>query len=299
MKRTFRKWFLPLMIALIACLAGSFAACGKTSGKEPEGKSYTITFDVNGGASLSDKTWTEGTTLSLPTPSAGSSIDMYGYTFTGWFYDEDCTLAVDRTNFDVSYAAKGVITLYAGWTNLHSIYFDSKTSETIAPVQFAYGSVVSLSDLPVPSARTVGSTTCDFLYWIRTNTGNPVTEDFVMDAQDMYFHAVYDVGTNTRFELNNEGYYVPTSSESKTTHSRFRNYTLQDGQVYSVDMTLPENWTSYSDDCGPVFTGIHFDEAGTTFNNGHYIVMFISCQKNYNGAIEFWGTADVNGAPKD
>ena len=287
------------MIALIACLAGSFAACGKTSGKEPEGKSYTITFDVNGGASLSDKTWTEGTTLSLPTPSAGSSIDMYGYTFTGWFYDEDRTLAVDRTNFDVSYAAKGVITLYAGWTNLHSIYFDSKTSETIAPVQFAYGSVVSLSDLPVPSARTVGSTTCDFLYWIRTNTGNPVTEDFVMDAQDMYFHAVYDVGTNTRFELNNEGYYVPTSSESKTTHSRFRNYTLQDGQVYSVDMTLPENWTSYSDDCGPVFTGIHFDEAGTTFNNGHYIVMFISCQKNYNGAIEFWGTADVNGAPKD
>ncbi|MGN1078480.1 MAG: InlB B-repeat-containing protein, partial [Candidatus Gallimonas sp.] len=145
MKRSFRKWLLPLAIALIACLAGAFTACGKTPGKEPEGKSYTITFDSNGGGSLSDKTWTEGTTLALPTPSAGTSIDMYGYTFTGWFYDEECTLAVDRTNFDVSYASKGVITLYAGWTNLHSIYFDSKTSETIAPVQFAYGSVVSLS----------------------------------------------------------------------------------------------------------------------------------------------------------
>lgn len=91
MKRTFRKWFLPLMIALIACLAGAFTAC-----KEQGDKTYTITFDVNGGGSLSDKTWKQGTTLSLPTPSAGSSIDMYGYTFTGWFYDEECTLAVEH-----------------------------------------------------------------------------------------------------------------------------------------------------------------------------------------------------------
>ena len=169
----------------------------------------------------------------------------------------------------------------------------------IDPVEDAYQDKVALADLPRPEALKVGSTTCEFLYWIQSNTGNPVTEDFVMDAQDMYFYAYYNIGTNSRFELNEEGYYIPTGSNSSTTQSRYYDYTLLDGQVYSVNMTLPADWSSYSDDSGPVFTGTHFDDASTTFNNGHYVVMFISCQKNFNGAIEFWGTADINGTTTD
>lgn len=295
---------MPLMVILFVCLAGALVACG-TQEEPPEenpsttASTYTIVFDSTGGGAVSDKTWTEGTTLSLPTPSAGSSIDMYGYSFVGWYYDAECTKAVDRTSFDVSYAQDGVITLYAAWSNVHYLYFDTKTSETIEPMQFAYNTKISVADLPQPSARMVGSTTCRFVYWIQTNTGSAVTEDFVMDAQDMYFYAYYDIGTNIRFELDDDGYYNPTGTESATTQSRYYDYTLQDGQVYSVDMTLPADWSTYSDDSGPVFAALKFNETGTTFNNGHYIVMFISRQTNYNGAIEFWGTADVNGKATD
>ncbi len=301
MQRFAKKLLIPLILVALVCFAcGLLGACKPDDeGPDTEGTVYTITFDSKGGASVSDKTWTEGTTLTLPTPGVGSSIDMYGYTFVGWFYDSDCTLAVDRTEFDVSYAQDGVITLYAGWSNVHKIYFDSKTSEVIDPVEYAYQDKVALADLPRPEALKVGSTTCEFLYWIQSNTGNPVTEDFVMDAQDMYFYAYYNIGTNSRFELNEEGYYIPTGSNSSTTQSRYYDYTLLDGQVYSVNMTLPADWSSYSDDSGPVFTGTHFDDASTTFNNGHYVVMFISCQKNFNGAIEFWGTADINGTTTD
>lgn len=295
---------MPFMVILFVCLVGALVAC--RTQKEPSeedpsktASTYTIVFDSTGGGAVSDKTWTEGTTLSLPTPGAGTSIEMYGYSFVGWYYDAECTKAVDRTNFDVSYAKDGVITLYAAWSNEHYLYFDTKTSETIEPMRYAYNTKISVADLPQPPARMVGSTVCRFVYWIQTNTGNPVTEDFVMDAQDMYFYAYYDIGTNTRFELDDNGYYIPTSSISTTTQSRYYDYTLQDGQVYSVDMTLPADWSTYSDDCGPVFSGLTFSETGTTFNNGHYVVMFISCQKNFNGAIEFWGTADVSGAAKD
>ena len=114
-----------------------------------------------------------------------------------------------------------------------------------------------------------------------------------MDAVDIYLFAVYDTGVNTRFELTDDGYYIPTSTDGKVTQTRFSDYTLNDGEIYSVDMTLPADWSTYTDDCGPVFSATAFDEKGTTFIGAPYVTMFISAPTKANGAIEFWGDVDT------
>ena len=283
-----------VIIALVCALLVSSALFISGCGGNNSDNSYTIVYDSQGGAAVKNGTYTEGSSnkFYLPTPSIGSDPKMYGYSFTGWFYDAECTKKA-TTEIDMSYAKNGTITLYAGWSNLHKIYFDTRTAETIEPLEYAYGSTINATDLPVPEDRVVGTATCKFLYWAFLNTNEEVSETFTMDAVDIYLFAVYDTGVNTRFELTDDGYYIPTSTDGKVTQTRFSDYTLNDGEIYSVDMTLPADWSTYTDDCGPVFSATAFDEKGTTFIGAPYVTMFISAPTKANGAIEFWGDVDT------
>ena len=284
-------------IALLCCLLVSSAlfvsGCKKDDGRD--NASYTVVYDSQGGAAVKNGKYTVGGKFYLPTPSIGSDPNMYGYTFTGWYYDSECTKKADKT-LDTSYAKNGTITLYAGWSNMHKIYFDTRTSQVIDPIEYAYGTTVVTADLPVPEDRVVGTATCKFVAWAFTNTNDKVGETFAMEAVDVYLFAIYDTGVNTRFELTDDGYYVPTGTNGVTTQTRFRDYTLNDGEIYSVDMTLPADWSTYTDDCGPVFSATAFDDAGTTFIGAPYVTMFISAPSKCNGAIEFWGDVDANGS---
>lgn len=284
-------------IALLCCLLVSSAlfvsGCKKDDGRD--NASYTVVYDSQGGAAVKNGKYTVGGKFYLPTPSIGSDPNMYGYTFTGWYYDSECTKKADKT-LDTSYAKNGTITLYAGWSNMHKIYFDTRTSQVIDPIEYAYGTTVVTADLPVPEDRVVGTATCKFVAWAFTNTNDKVGETFAMEAVDVYLFAIYDTGVNTRFELTDDGYYVPTGINGVTTQTRFRDYTLNDGEIYSVDMTLPADWSTYTDDCGPVFSATAFDDAGTTFIGAPYVTMFISAPSKCNGAIEFWGDVDANGS---
>ena len=283
-----------VIIALVCALLVSSALFISGCGGNNSDNSYTIVYDSQGGAAVKNGTYTEGSSnkFYLPTPSIGSDPKMYGYSFTGWFYDAECTKKA-TTEIDMSYAKNGTITLYAGWSNLHKIYFDARTAETIEPLEYAYGTTINAADLPVPEDRVVGTATCKFLYWAFLNTNEEVSETFTMDAVDIYLFAVYDTGVNTRFELTDDGYYIPTSTDGKVTQTRFSDYTLNDGEIYSVDMTLPADWSTYTDDCGPVFSATAFDEKGTTFIGAPYVTMFISAPTKANGAIEFWGDVDT------
>lgn len=289
MSKATKRSFFGLLIALIALFA---CICGVACNNKPEAEtSYTVVYDSRGGASVKNGTYTPGKLFSLPTPEAGSSADMYGYSFIGWFYDEDCTKPVDRKNIDIGYAVKGTLTFYAGWSNKHEIVFDTKTSEYFDPMIVSYGDTVRFSSLPVPQGRVVGEITCEFIGWVNASTGNLITSDFTMDVQDMYFTASYNTGVNERFYLTDDGYYVPTGSESATTQSRIFDYTLNDGEVYSVEMVLPADWSTYTGDSGPVFAAKQFNESGTTFNGDYYITMFVSAgmsDHTCDGALEFW-----------
>lgn len=282
-----------IVIALLCCLLVSSALFVSGCGNDDNGggTSYTIIYDSQGGAAVKNGTYTVGGRFYLPTPSIGSDPKMYGYTFTGWYYDSACTKKADKV-LDTSHAKDGKITLYAGWSNLHKIYFDTRTSQTIEPLEYPYGTVINSADLPSPDDRVVGTATCRFVSWAFTNTNDKVGETFAMEAVDIYLFAVYDTGVNTRFELTDDGYYVPTGTNGVTTQTRFRDYTLNNGEIYSVDMTLPADWSTYTDDSGPVFTASAFAEEGTTFIGAPYVTMFISAPTKANGAIEFWGDVD-------
>lgn len=295
-KKSFSKTIaiLVLVCCLIASSAVLLVGC-RHDDSTNETTKYTIVYDSRGGAAVKNGVYETGKKLNLPTPSIGSDPKMYGFSFTGWYYDTECTKKVDRNAIDVSYAKSGVLTFYAGWTNLHNVYFDTKTSQIIDAVQYAYGATVNKADLPVPQNRVVGSAVCEFVGWALASTGELIGDSFTMGAMDTYLYAVYDTGVNTRFELTDDGYYVPTGTNGVTTQTRYRDYELKNGQIYSVDMTLPADWSEYTDDCGPVFSATAFDEKGTTFIGAPYVTMFISAPTKNNGAIEFWGDVDADG----
>lgn len=67
--------------------------------------SYTIRFDSNGGSSVSSQTVRRNGTVDEPRDPTRD-----GYTFTGWYTDDDCT---DLYDFDTKVTKS--FTLYAGW----------------------------------------------------------------------------------------------------------------------------------------------------------------------------------------
>ena len=75
--------------------------------KDPQPRTYTIRFKMNGhGTELEDVTVQDGAALTEPEKPTED-----GYTFEGWYSDEECTLLYDF-NIPVSWN----LTLYAKWT---------------------------------------------------------------------------------------------------------------------------------------------------------------------------------------
>ena len=80
---------------------------------EPEEKTYTYVFETNGGSTINDIILSENQTLTLP-----SSPTKDGYTFSGWYFDEN---AIDLP-YDINqlndYIMDDTLTLYAKWEKL-------------------------------------------------------------------------------------------------------------------------------------------------------------------------------------
>ncbi len=74
----------------------------------PPATTYKVTFDTREGSAVAAQDVAEGGKITAP-----AAPMREGYTFTGWYYDEACTLAADVKN-----AVTENITLYAGWTQI-------------------------------------------------------------------------------------------------------------------------------------------------------------------------------------
>jgi len=88
------------VLALIACLF--LTGCGCTNNKLTE---FTVTFDSNGGTSVSSVVVTKDEKVSEPTNPTKD-----GYTFDGWYLDGE--------KYDFSTPVTKDITLKAGWTKV-------------------------------------------------------------------------------------------------------------------------------------------------------------------------------------
>ena len=84
-------------------------------------KSFTVTFNTNGGSVVEKQTVKNGEKATKPTDPTKASNEDYKYAFAGWFKDSALTNA-----FDFETAITTDITLYAKWNGTAIIYIGTK-----------------------------------------------------------------------------------------------------------------------------------------------------------------------------
>ncbi len=283
-------------VCALAVVALAVVLLVSRCGKEDKGvvkaspKTYVVKYESHGGAAVKDGKYTPGEKFILPIPASGSDPKMYGYSFTSWSYDADgkdtATVPLDEDK-----AVNGVITLHAGWTNIHTVYFDTRTEAVVEPRQYKFGESVPVADLPKAPDRVVGGITVPYANWVNASSGQAITEDLRMEGTDMYLYAAYDTGVTSRFELLDDGTYSPLRNGATTWHDT----QLKDGQVFYIDMLLPADPAEYTGgDAGPVFAATGFNQTTSTFDGNYYIWMTVTrsdAVEQNKGGISFWGYA--------
>jgi uncharacterized repeat protein (TIGR02543 family) len=166
-------------VMVVALLAAAFVltGCPNPAGDDDDSDSsatYTVTFNTNGGSSVSSQQVNSGGKATTPTAPTRT-----GYTFDGWYKESALT---NQWNFGTD-TVTGSITLYAKWTiNQYTVTFDANggtvdpESETVE-----YGGTVD--SLPTPT-KTGGETV--FWDWYTQNGisgwGTPFTASTVVTA---------------------------------------------------------------------------------------------------------------------
>lgn len=120
-------------------------------------KSFTVTFNTNGGSSVEKQTVKEGEKASKPADPTKANDEDYKYAFAGWFKDSALTSAFDFEN-----AITADITLYAKWAAI--IYIGTKkpsVAKAVGDIVFndgsatPYSSELSLTDAQKAAAVAV------------------------------------------------------------------------------------------------------------------------------------------------
>jgi len=170
-------------VAVSAVAAFFCVGCGDKSDDGPDDggnpvdgggtKSYTITFNANGGtvSPTSAKTGDDGKLASLPEPTRD------GYTFNGWY-----TAAEGGTEVTVNRVYPTNATIYAQWTETptgtaYTVTFDANDG-TVSLTSRRTGTEGKLSSLPEP-------TRCGYTFdgWYTASTGGTaVTESWTYTA---------------------------------------------------------------------------------------------------------------------
>ncbi|MCD7782596.1 MAG: InlB B-repeat-containing protein, partial [Firmicutes bacterium] len=106
---------------------------------------YTVTFDSNGGSSVSSQTVNSGSTATQPT-----SPTKTGYTFDGWY-----TSSSGGSKYSFSTAVTSNLTLYAHWTiNTYTVTFNSNGGSSVTSQTVNYGSTATQPTSPTRSGYT-------------------------------------------------------------------------------------------------------------------------------------------------
>ncbi len=130
---------------------------------EPSLVTYTVTFESNGGSSVTSQIVPENTAATQP-----SNPTLTGYTFNGWFSDEALT-----QSYDFQTLVTANITLYAKWTlNSYTLTYTAGSNGTItgdSPQTVEHGS----SGTAVTAVPDSGYL---FSKWSDDSTSNPRTD---------------------------------------------------------------------------------------------------------------------------
>ncbi len=92
-----------------------------------------LSFETNGGEAVDSIMQDAGTAVTLPVPK------KTGYKFTGWYYDSELT-----SKCDITAMPEEDKTLYASWTQVPTIIFNTNGGEAVDPIMQDPGTVVTL-----------------------------------------------------------------------------------------------------------------------------------------------------------
>ncbi len=159
---------------------------------------YTITFESNGGSAVSSITDNYNSTVSQP-----SDPTRAGYTFDGWYSDNNLT-----NSYTFNTMAAQNITLYAKWTvNQYTITFESNSGTVVSSITDNYNSTVTQPSNPTRDGYTFDGWYSDI------DLNNPYTFN-TMPAQNITLYAKWTVNQYTITFESNSGTVVSSITDN-------------------------------------------------------------------------------------
>ena len=193
-------------------------------------RSYTATFNGNGGGTPSPSTITKtyGSELgTLPTCS------RTGYTFLGWY-----TASSGGTKISSTTKITGTITYYAQWSiNSYTLTYNVNGGNAVSPASKSvqYGS--AYGTLPTPTRASTAQYSYTFAGWYTAATGGTqVTANTTMGAGNTTIYAHWTATTRS-YTIN---YQTTYGSLNRTSQS------IAYGSKGSCTLTMPTNNAQYT-----------------------------------------------------
>ena len=148
---------------------------------------YTVTFDSQGGSTVSSQTVEDGGLVTEPTAPTKE-----GETFAGWYKESGCTNAWDFTTDTVT----ANVTLYAKWgINTHTVTFDSQGGSTVSSQTVEESGLVTEPTAPTKEGYTFSGwykeSGCTSAWDFATDT---VTANVTLYAKWTPLYALRDTG---------------------------------------------------------------------------------------------------------
>lgn len=202
-------------------------------------ESYTFNFNSGLGSACQSITAVYGAEIAMPVPT------RFGYSFTGWYYDEACTQPASYTTMPDLGETGTSVTLYAGWTvKVYDVTLDPGENGVVADTSYTvtFGSAYGYLPTPTKDGHT-------FIGWFTQPEGGEQITDAVLVETDVEhtLYAQYSVNTYTLY-FNTDGgteidpitadYGTPISVEVPTKENYlFAGWTLN-GEAFDLK-TMP------------------------------------------------------------
>ncbi|MCR0248129.1 MAG: InlB B-repeat-containing protein [Clostridium sp.] len=245
---TFEGWKLNGTGELLTTVTISSGSTGNLSYTAIWKKvNYTVTFDSQGGSSVSETGADYQETITKPEDPTKT-----GYTFDGWFKESACTNA---WNFDMD-VVEETMTLYAKWTiNEYTAIFNANGGESVSPETIKKNYDEALGDLP--TATRIGHT---FVGWYtKASGGDKITKDTKMPADGATYYAHWTVnqytakfdgnggsnGADITADFDSKLGTLPTSSRTGYTFDGWFTTADETGTKITEETTMPVDGATY------------------------------------------------------
>lgn len=206
---------------------------------EPGKETFTVTFESNGGSAVEDQTVLEGDKVEKP-----EDPTKEGYTFGGWYVDEELTAEYD---FDV--AVTSDITLYAKWDEIpvaiFTVTFESNGGSAVEVQTVQEGDKVERPEDPIKEGYNFGGWYVDEELTTEYDFDAAVTSDITLyakwESEIITYNIVFDSvgGSEVAQQEVKEGDIVTEPENPVKEGYLFSGWYLDETYSEKYDFSLP------------------------------------------------------------